>query len=98
MKKVEDLQEGDYVAFPFNYNGGEADEIIVNNITSVNENRRTVLVHFLYGHHSLAEFVKFEDILAIGNNESGEDRIIGWSGKFDIVNHGHFLIREKKKR
>ena len=49
------LKEGDYIAFPFTYNGEQV-EIIVDNITSVND--KEVLVHFLYGHHSLAEYIK----------------------------------------
>lgn len=83
MKTIEDLTEGDYIAFGFNYNGGEPNEIIVDNLTKIYENE--VLVHFLYGHHSLSEFVKKEDILAIGN--SGAKGIIpGWSGTYYILN------------
>jgi hypothetical protein len=83
MKSIDRLTEEDYIAFGFNYNEGEPNEIIVNNITSIYEDR--VLVHFLYGYKSLAEFVKKEDILAIGNEE-GEGKIKGWTGKYDILN------------
>jgi hypothetical protein len=82
------LKEGDYIAFPFTYNGEQV-EIIVDNITSVND--KEVLVHFLYGHHSLAEYIKKEDIIAIGDmNANG--KIKGWSGKFNILKPNHDLL------
>jgi hypothetical protein len=84
MKSVSDLAKGDYIAFGFNYNGGEPSEIIVNNITSAWGDE--FLVHFVYGYKSLSEFVKKENILAIRNNETGEGTIKGWSGKYDILN------------
>ncbi len=83
MKNISDLKEGDYIAFGFNYNGGEPNDIIVSNITSKHEN--CFLVHFSYGHQSLSEFVKPENIFAIGNNENGISKIKGWTGKFDII-------------
>jgi hypothetical protein len=92
MKKVSDLKEGDFIAFGFNYHGGEPTEIQVTNITKVYEDR--VLVHFLYGHHSLGEFIKNEDIIAIGNPE-GETKIKGWTGKFDLLNEEKFLSLNK---
>jgi hypothetical protein len=81
-EKLNSLKEGDYIAFGFNYNGGEPKEIIVSNITSVYEDK--VLVHFLYGHHSLGEFINKNNILAIGNNQC-KGKIKGWSGGFDIL-------------
>lgn len=92
MKKVEDLKEGDYIAFGFNYNGGEPDEIIVSNITSVKGSQ--VLSHFLYGHHSLGEFIQKSDIIAIGNPE-GEGKIRGYRNKFDILIPQHNLLKNK---
>ncbi|MEK6827216.1 MAG: hypothetical protein AABX99_01905 [Nanoarchaeota archaeon] len=87
MKTLKDLTKGDYIAFGFNYNGGEPNEIIVDNITNVY--RGKVLVHFLRGgmfnYQSQAELVKKKDILAIGNNETGEGTIKGWGGKYDIL-------------
>jgi hypothetical protein len=83
MKSVEDLTKGEYIAFGFNYNGGEPNEIIVDNITEIYE--KNVLVHFLYGYKSLSEFVKKEDILAIGNSK-GKGTIKGWVGNYDILN------------
>lgn len=84
MKTVDSLTKGDYIAFGFNYHGGEPNEIIVDNITQVYEDK--VLVHFIRGWTSLAEFVKKDKILAIRNSETGEGTIEGWSGKYDIIN------------
>jgi len=83
MKSIDKLTKGDYIAFGFNYNGGEPNQIIVDNITEICNNE--FLVHFLYGYKSLSEFVKKEDILAIGNTE-GEGKISSWGGKYDILN------------
>ncbi len=91
MKKVTELKEGDYIAFGFNYNGGEPKEIVVTNITSLHEGG--FIVHFLYGYKSLSEFIKYADVLAIGNAD-GKTRIKGWSGKFDLINTDHPLILE----
>ena len=84
MKSVDDLTEGDYIAFGFNFNGGEPNEIIVNEIDEIYPDK--FLVEFLYGYKSLSEYIKKEKILAIGNNETGEGKIKGWSGKYDILN------------
>ena len=83
MKTVEQLAAGDYVAFAFNYNNSEPDEIIVDNITHVYP--AEVLVHFVYGTKSISEIILKTEILAIGNNESGEGRIEGWGGKYDVL-------------
>ncbi len=84
MRTVDSLTKGDYIAFGFNYNGGEPNEIVIDNITEVYKDE--VLVHFLYGLKSLAKLIKKSYILAIGNNESGEGEIKGWDGKYDILN------------
>lgn len=94
MKKVSDLIEGSYIAFGFNYHGGAPDTIIVTNITKVYKDR--VLVHFLYGHHSLGEFIKNEDIIAIGNPE-GETKIRGWGGKYDLMENNKELFLSLNK-
>ena len=92
MKKTfETLSKGDYIAFRWTYNG-EKDEIIVTNITEVYEGR--LLCHFLYGHHSMAEFVEKDDLIAIGNLEEGKIKLRGWSGRFDVVQPNHPLIVE----
>jgi hypothetical protein len=96
MKSISDLAKGNYIAFGFNYHGGKPNEIIVDNITNVDGDK--VLVHFLYGYKSLGEYVNKKDILAIGNNETGEGKIKGWSGKYDILNQKEIdRILERKK-
>lgn len=83
MRSIDNLAKGDYVVFGFNYNGGEPNEIIVDNITEVYE--KDVLIHFLYGYKSLSETIKKEEILAIGNSK-GKGTIEGWGGTYDILN------------
>ena len=75
MKNIDDLTTDDYIAFGFNYNGGEPNEIIVDKISSIQKDK--VLVHFLYGHKSLAEYVNKNDIIAIGNLKDGKHKIKG---------------------
>ena len=89
------LKCGDYIAFGFNYNGGEPDEIIVSNITYIAENG--LLCHFLYGHHSLSEIVKIDDVLAIGNNKEGKVKLRGYSGKFTVVKRNELLNKNIEK-
>lgn len=88
MKSIDELAKGDYIAFGFNYNGGEPTELIVSNITQIYKDKKSiiqVLVHFQYANHSIGEFVKRENIWAIGNPE-GTGKIKGWTGKYDILN------------
>jgi len=94
MKKVSELRDGDVIAFGFNYHGEEHDEIIVTNITT--RHGDGFIVHFLYGHHSLSEFVKPHDVIAIGNH-NGRSKIHGWNGMFDLVNPNHRLLRNRVK-
>ena len=91
MKKVNELKEGDYIDFKWDYglHQGEGGDIIVDNITSIHDDR--ILVHFLYGYKSEAEWVNKDDVLAIGNME-GKDGLKGWTGKFDILKPNHPLI------
>lgn len=83
MKNVENIQHGDYIAFGYNYNGGKPNEIIVAPVTAKSEG--TFLTHFSIGYKSLGEWVKKEDILAIGCKENGTEKIEGWSGRFILV-------------
>jgi len=50
-----------------------------------------VLVHFSYGYKSLSEFVKKNDIIAIGNSDS-KNIIPKWSGKYDLLQPNHELL------
>jgi len=83
------LENSSYIAFGFDYNGGEPSEIIVSNITSFNS--ESVLCHFSYGHQSLAEFVEYENIIGIGIPAQSimyakikQWNIPGWNGKYRI--------------
>jgi hypothetical protein len=95
---VEALKAGDHIAFAWSYFGGGLDtkekEVQVSKITSVHNGE--FLVHFLHGHHSCAEYVKKEQVLAIGN-EKGTDGIKGWSGKFILIQPEHPAIIENLK-
>lgn len=88
---IDNLKEGDYIAFAFSYFGRNA-EINVNNITKVYEDK--VLVHFMYGHHSMAEFIDKKDIIAIGDNNLGTEKIKGWGGKFILLLENHPLLKK----
>ncbi|VVB82422.1 Uncharacterised protein [uncultured archaeon] len=85
MRSINDLVDGDYIAFGFDYNGGEPSEIIVDKIQSVYMKGKVFSVTFLYGYKSLTEYVNDKKILAIGN-EKGRGKIPGWKGNYDIIN------------
>ena len=85
---LSNIKEGDYIAFQWNY-GIFGKEIIVDNITCVDGDQ--VLVHFLYGYKSEAEWVKKSDIIAVGDM-SAKGEIKGWSGKFNILLPEHELL------
>lgn len=74
--------------FGFNYNRGEPDEVIAGKPTLIYDNK--ILFHFLYGHHSLSETIKKEDIVAVGDNEDDTVSVSGWSGRFKIINQKKF--------
>lgn len=84
-------QIGDYIAFGFNYNGGEPNEIIVDKITHIDN--EIVTVHFLYGYKSLSESIKIKDIIAVGDNNS-KTKIKGWGGKYKILLPNHKLLNK----
>lgn len=46
-----------------------------------------VMIHYLYGYKSLADVVKWEDLMIIGDKENGEYfKISGYSGRGRILN------------
>ena len=77
----------DFYLFGFNYNGEEPDEVIVAKPTAIYEDK--ILFHFLYNYKSLAEDVYKENIIAVGNID-GTVSIVGWTGKFTIINQEVF--------
>ena len=74
--------------FGYNYNGGEPNEVIAEKPTSIDVEK--ILFVFSKGHKSLSEYIKVQDIVAVGNNELGTIKILGWSGKFQIINQQKF--------
>jgi len=90
MRTVESLQDGDFIAFEFS-DGLDRPDIWVTDITTVEEDQ--VLVHFVYGYKSEAEWIPKDKIIAIGNPE-GQHRIPHWGGKFDIILPNHPLLNK----
>lgn len=86
---LNNLKEGDYIAFLFKYNPEDEETIIVSNITSVHNYGFTV--HFLYGHHSLSKTVKRSEVIAIGDT-TASGKIKGWTGNYRVLIN-HPLIR-----
>lgn len=77
----------DFYLFGFNYYGGEPDEFIVAKPTAIYED--AILFHFLYNYKPLAGDVYKENIIAVGNID-GTVSIVGWTGKFTIINQEIF--------
>lgn len=73
--------------FYFKY-GATGPTVIVEEPTSIHKN--DILFNFLVGDKSEGEFVKKEDIIAVGDNTNGTVRIVGWGGKYRILNHQLF--------
>lgn len=89
---ISKLKKGDTIAFGFAYYGGPTDEIIVAPITEAYNEGKLFLCHFSYGYKALFEQVKLEEIIAIGNKDTGESLIKGWTGRYDLVNSQHHLV------
>lgn len=85
---LSNLKTGDYIAFQWDY-GTFGEEIIVDSITCVEKEQ--VLVHFIYGYKSEAEWVNKKDIIAVGD-VAGNGKIKGWSGNFSILLPNHKLL------
>lgn len=96
MKDVNKLTTKDYIAFVYSYFHTKDDrEIIVSQISQVTDDGR-FLVFFLWGHHSCSEFIKKEEVVAIGNME-GDAGIKGWTGKFDLIKPDNEVLKENLK-
>jgi hypothetical protein len=92
MKTLKDLKDGDYIAFAWQWNGDREKEVWVSNITT--RQKGYSVVHFLYGHHSISEIIKDEEVIAIGNPD-GTAKMPGWRGSFDVLLPDHELLKEK---
>ena len=95
FKKVEDLVEGDYIAFHWKYGNSYSDdykgELIVGHTSFIRDG--SVTVHFMDGYRSEAETVPLDQIIAIGNMETGKTGFKGWTGKFDLVLPEHPIVK-----
>lgn len=91
---ISDIDMDTHFAFQWTWNG-EEDEIIVAKPTMIYDD--CVLVHFLHGHHSIGEHVRYEDILAIGDAENGTHGIKGWSGRYRLIQPEHKLLKTQLK-
>lgn len=78
---------GHYYMFIF-VHGPLGECAIVETPTKITEEE--LLFHFLLGLKSEAEYVKKENILAVGDYENGTVEILGWSGKYTILNQKLF--------
>lgn len=94
MRTLDSLKENDFIAFAWSYNSGDERKTIeVANITY--RQKGYSIVHFLYGYKSVSETIKDEDVIAIGNLETGKTKIHGWGGTFDVLQPEHKLLKEE---
>ncbi len=82
-----------FVAFPYSYLQDDEKRIEVSNVTCVDFKSNKLLVHFSLGWKSCSEYIKFDDIVGVGDHNNGTHKIEGWSGKFIILNHEHELVK-----
>lgn len=73
--------------FYFKY-GVPGPTVIVAKPTSIHQ--RCLLFHFMIGHKSESEDIKMEDIIAVGDYEKGTVKVLGWGGKYCILNKDLF--------
>jgi|GEM_PF-2658104 len=79
------LKEGpeqSFIAFEFKF-GHPSSSIEVSDITSIHGD--SVLCHLYMGHKSESEFIKKNDIIAIGDDKNGDVQLHGWGGKFIVL-------------
>ena len=88
MKSLDTLVIDDSIAFEWKF-GTLGPEIFVAKISSVEDDR--VLVHFLYGYKSESEWVKKNEIIAIGDLLA-TGKIKGWTGHYNILIPDHKLL------
>lgn len=100
LQAINNLNVGDYIAFGFDYNGGEPTSIEVTNITEIYRNENgdveLILVHCLYGHKSISEHIKPENVIAVGD-KNGRGSIVGFSGMFEILHPNHPLLVDENE-
>ena len=87
-KLLDEMKPGDFILFPFTWNG-DAAELMGAKITSVHKGK--FLVHFLYGHHSLGEWVDRGAVIAVGGANYVE-KVNGWRGNYNLLQPSHKLL------
>lgn len=76
-------------SYMFYFKFGVSDPtVIVAKPTLIKE--KEVLFGFMIGHKSESEFVTKEEIIAVGDYERGTVKVLGWSGKYRILNKDLF--------
>ncbi|MEI6022570.1 MAG: hypothetical protein WCQ32_01890 [bacterium] len=77
----------EHYMFSWKYGIGNKPSIFVEQPTSIEKD--TVLFHFLNGHSSESEFIKKDEILAVGIKEKGV-QVKGYGGSYRILNQTLF--------
>lgn len=80
-----EIQPNDWIAFPFAYNAGDEKEVMVAQVSFVYPEDKKLVVHFLWGYKSMAEDIKFDEIIGVAC-ENGDYKIKLYNGpnKFNI--------------
>lgn len=93
QRALNNIERGDYIAFFHPLDG-----LIVDTVTMVNEECR-ILVHYICGYKSEAEWVEPEDVLAVGDYDNGVQMQIGdLSGPFIVLKPEELAEVEDTKR
>ncbi len=90
-----ELKGDEHIMFGWSFHGGCRDhvvpeEIMVSQISGIFHDGKLVMTHFLYGYKSLSEDMTLDKIVAIGDNENGTIEVVGWGGKYRVVNQELF--------
>lgn len=68
--------------------GAVGPTVIVAKPTLIKE--KEILFGFMNGHKSESKFLAKEDIIAVGDYEKGTVKVLGWGGKYRILNKDLF--------
>lgn len=77
-------------SYMFYFHDGHEKNLIVAKPTIIEEDK--ILFHFSIGYKSEGEWVRKSDILAVGDMENGTVQVIGWGGKYSILNNDRFQL------
>lgn len=76
--------------YMFFFHDGHEKHVIVAKPTLIEEDK--ILFHFSLGWKSEGEWVRKSDILAVGDMESGIVEVLGWGGRYLILNNEKFQL------